>query len=54
MKPQIIIDYQEYLKKIEGYKKLVDLLARVYFDEKISERLKNEISEMNNLYGWWI
>ena len=54
MKKQIIIDYQEYLETEEKLKKLIFILSKIYFKEKVSENIKNEIQEANRIYGWWV
>ena len=50
----ITLNYEKYLEMESSLRKLIYLLSSVYFNEKISENIKNEIQQMNKENGWWV
>ena len=54
MKKQIIINYNEYLEMEQKIRELIDILIRIRFKENISDGIKQDIDELNRLYGFYI
>ena len=54
MKKQIIINYNEYLEMEQKIRELIDILIRIRYKENISDEIKQDIDELNRLYGFYI
>lgn len=54
MKKQITMDYNEYLEMEQKIRELIDILIRVRFKENITNNIKEDIDELNRVYGFWI